>query len=162
MHNTYNETVINNVTVNRVSYNGGAGGIAAAPTPQERMAAREQHVAPTPVQTRHVQRAAGNPALLARNNGGRPSIAATPRPSAFNAPGAVGAHGAAPPPPHAPAMAHANRPNGAPAVAHASRPSGAHAGHGYGKPPAARAKAAKPHPKTQPQKGKHAPETARR
>jgi hypothetical protein len=54
-----------------------------------------------------VQQAAANPALLAKYNGGRPSIAATPRPAAFNTPGAVGAHGAAPP--HAPAAACANR-----------------------------------------------------
>ena len=30
IHNTYNETVINNVSVTKVSYNGGPGGIAAA------------------------------------------------------------------------------------------------------------------------------------
>lgn len=91
VHNTYNETVINNVTVNRVSYNGGAGGTAVAPTAQEQMASREPHV-PRPVaQVQHVQEAARNPALLARVNQGRPSIAATPRPGAFNAPTVVGA-----------------------------------------------------------------------
>jgi len=37
-----------------------------------------------------------NPALFAKANGGRPAIAATPKPAAFNAPGVVGAHGAAP------------------------------------------------------------------
>ncbi len=96
IHNTYNETVVNNVTVNRVSYNGGPGGVAAVPTAQERAAAREQHSAPTPLQTAHVQQAARNPALAARANGGHPAIAATPRPGAFNAPGVVGARGAAP------------------------------------------------------------------
>jgi hypothetical protein len=161
VHNTYNETVVNNVTVNRVSYNGGAGGIAATPTAQERMATQEQHVAPTPAQHQHVQQAAANPALLAKNNGGRPAIAATPHPSAFNAPGVVGAHGAAPPPPHAPAAAYANR-NGTgagrgAAAAHANGQGGgaAHAnGHGgggaaNGKPPAQKANA-KQHPKAPP------------
>jgi hypothetical protein len=149
VHNTYNETVVNNVTVNRVSYNGGAGGTVAAPTAQERMAASEQHVAPTAVQQQHINQAAANPALQARNNGGRPSIAATPRPGAFNAPGIVGAHGAASPP-HAPAVAN--------------RGSGAPAGHpaGNGKPPASRANAAKPHPKAQPENGRREPETAQR
>jgi hypothetical protein len=96
VHNTYNTTVINNVTVNKVSYNGGAGGIAAAPTPQERQFEHEQHVAATPMQQQHRQQAAQNPALFARANGGHPAIAATPRPAAFNAPGVVGARGAGP------------------------------------------------------------------
>ncbi len=73
IHNTYNTTVINNVTVNKVSYNGGAGGVAAAPTAQERAAAQEPHVAPTPLQRQHVQEASRNPALAARANGG-PSV----------------------------------------------------------------------------------------
>jgi hypothetical protein len=96
VHNTYNTTVINNVTVNKVSYNGGAGGVAAAPTPQERQFEHEQHDAATPMQQQHRQQAAQNPALFARANGGHPSIAATPRPAAFNAPGVVGARGAGP------------------------------------------------------------------
>jgi hypothetical protein len=95
VHNTYNTTVINNVTVNKVSYNGGAGGIAAAPSAQERQFAHEQHIAPTAMQQQHTRLAAQNPALFARANGGRPAIAATPRPAAFNAPGVVGARGAA-------------------------------------------------------------------
>ena len=150
VHNTYNETVVNNVTVNRVSYNGGTGGVAATPTAQEKMAAQERHVAATPAQRQHVQQAAATPALLAKNNGGRPAIAATPRPSAFNAPGSVGAHAAASPPPHAPAQAHANRGYGGPA------------GGANGKPPAPNAKAARPHPKAPQEHGKHEPETAQR
>jgi len=134
-----------------VSYNGGAGGITAAPTAQERMAAQEQHVQPTFEQHQHVQQAAANPALLARNNGGRPSIAATPHPSAFNAPGAVGAHGAAPPPPHAQAAAYTNH-NGygaghGAAAARGTRPGGGVAVNG--KPPAPKADA-KQHPKAPP------------
>src|SRR5579859_4653700 len=99
IHNTYNQTVVNNVTVNnvtvnKVSYNGGSGGIAVAPTAQERAAAQEPHVPPTPMQRQHVQEAARNPALAAQANGGHPAIAATPRPAAFNASGVVGARGA--------------------------------------------------------------------
>jgi hypothetical protein len=98
VHNTYNTTVINNVTVNKVSYNGGAGGTAAAPTAQERQFAQEPHTPPTALQRQHVQQAQANPALSARANGGHPSIAATPRAAAFNAPGVVGARGAGPAP----------------------------------------------------------------
>jgi hypothetical protein len=159
VHNTYNETVVNNVTVNRVSFNGGAGGTVATPTPQERMAAQEPHVAATPAQHQQIRQAATNPSLLAKNNGGRPAIAATPRPGAFNAPGAVGAHGSTPPP-HAPAVARANGVNGQangahPAnYAHGGQANGAHPANGAahpqaanGKPPAPKPNAAKPHPK---------------
>jgi hypothetical protein len=96
IHNTYNETVVNNVTINKVSYNGGPHGVAAVPTPQERTFAQEHRIAPTPMQQQHIQQAARNPALAARANGGHPAIAATPRPGAFNAPGVVGARGASP------------------------------------------------------------------
>ena len=97
VHNTYNTTVINNVAVNKVSFNGGAGGIAATPSTQERQFAQEKHLAPTTLQQQHTQQAAHNPGLFARANGGHPAIAATPRPAAFNAPGVVGARGAAAP-----------------------------------------------------------------
>jgi hypothetical protein len=83
--NTYNETVVHNTTtINRVSYNGGQGGIAAQPNEREVKAGREPHQAFTDEQTRHQQGARGNRALRASENGGAPPIAATPRPSAFN------------------------------------------------------------------------------
>jgi hypothetical protein len=124
IHNTYNETVVNNVTVNHVSYNGGSGGIAAAPTAQERAAAQERHVQPTPAQQQHVQAAAKNPALFAKANGGHPAIAATARPGAFTGPGVVGARGAAPRPAVNNDVMHANgqRPNAPPAAKPASPP----------------------------------------
>jgi hypothetical protein len=95
VHNTYSQTVVNNVSVSRVSYNGGAG-VSAVPTAQERMAAQESHVPATAIQRQHVQQAARNPASFAAANGGHPAIAATPRPGAFNSPGVIGAHGARP------------------------------------------------------------------
>jgi WXXGXW repeat (2 copies) len=107
VHNVYNEKVIVNNTT-RVSFNGGAGGVRAAPTPAEREVAHEAHVAPTPLQRQHVNEAAKNPALFAKANGGRPPIAATPKPAAFNAPGVVRAHGATAPPPHAGPVQHDN------------------------------------------------------
>ncbi len=97
VHNTYNQTVINNnITVNRVSYNGGPNGVHAAPTAEERNWSRERHMPPTQAQFSHVEQANRNPALFAHANGGRPPIAATPRPTAFTGPGVIGAHGASP------------------------------------------------------------------
>ncbi len=102
IHNTYNQTVVNNVTVNRVSYNGGRGGVAAAPSNRDQLAARESHIPPPVMQTRHINEAARTPELQARVNQGRPPIAATPRPAAFTAPNIVRARGATIPPPAAP------------------------------------------------------------
>ncbi len=184
VHNTYNETVVNNVTVNnRVSYNGGAGGVVARPSPEERRYIQEEHIAPTPTQHQHLQQAAANPDLLARNNGGRPAIAATPHPGAFNAPGIVRARGAdAPMPRPVPGYANGNKPYSTPpgqaSGANAPHPQGANAvnaPHPQGanaanaphpqtaKAPAQKQKAAKPHPnKAPPENGRREPETALR
>ncbi|HWY25531.1 MAG TPA: YXWGXW repeat-containing protein, partial [Nevskia sp.] len=83
IHNTYNETVVNNVTVNNVSYSGGEGGVKAAPTAEQQQFAAERHVEPTSEQTHHIQQASSNKALFAAANGGKPAIAATPKPGAF-------------------------------------------------------------------------------
>jgi hypothetical protein len=113
IHNTYNETVVNNVSVTKVSYHGGPGGTAAVPTARERAAAAEPHVTPTAMQHQHAQEAARNPALAARANGGHPAIAATPRPAAFNAPDVVRAHGAAAMPVAGRTPGQFGQPNGA-------------------------------------------------
>ena len=91
IHNVYNSTVINNTTVNHVSYNGGTGGITARPTAAEETAAHEQHTPPTALQTQHVQAARTNHALLASVNHGRPAIAATAKPAEFSGNGVVAA-----------------------------------------------------------------------
>jgi hypothetical protein len=88
IHNVYNTTVINN-NVNRVSYNGGNGGITARPTPEEEAAGRDRHVPPVATQTQHVQAARANPQQRASTNMGKPGIAATPRPGDFNDRGAA-------------------------------------------------------------------------
>jgi len=84
IHNVYNTTVINSTTVNRVSYNGGNGGINRRPTPQEEAVAHEKHIPPVAAQTQHVQAARANPELRASVNQGKPPVAATPKPGAFN------------------------------------------------------------------------------
>lgn len=53
VHNVYHKTVINNVTVNRVSYNGGHGGTSARPSSRDKTYAHEHHVAMTHDQRAH-------------------------------------------------------------------------------------------------------------
>lgn len=94
--NIYNKTVIvNNITVNNVSYNGGAGGVAARPTSAEEAAMRERHFPPSPVQTQHLQAASTNRQLYESANHGKPPIAATAKPAEFRGHGVVAAKAAA-------------------------------------------------------------------
>jgi hypothetical protein len=99
--NVYNQTVVNNVTVNHVSYNGGNGGVAAQPTPEQAAFAHQQHTPPVAAQQQHVAMAAQNQALRASVNHGNPSIAATSRPATFTGPGVMAARGAGAPIPAA-------------------------------------------------------------
>jgi len=95
--NVYNKTVVNNVTVNRVSFNGGEGGLNARPTPHELAAEHEHHIEFTAMQRQQEHMAFGNRELRASVNGGRPNIAATPRPGVFTGHGIVGARAAGAP-----------------------------------------------------------------
>jgi hypothetical protein len=94
-HNVYNQRVVNNITVNHVSYNGGAGGLRAQPTAEQRAYDGERHVEPTAEQRQHVEQASGNRALFASVNHGKPAIAATQRPGAFSGHGVVAARSGA-------------------------------------------------------------------
>jgi hypothetical protein len=117
--NVYNTTVINNNTTNvtRVSYNGGNGGVSAQATAKEQAVAHEQHIPPPAPQQQHIQAAKTDPQLRASTNQGKPAVAATPKPAAFNAPGVVPAKvgGHYTPPPNRPGgnanANNANRPN---------------------------------------------------
>ena len=85
IHNVYNTTIINNTTtINRVSYNGGTGGISARPTAQQESVAHERHILPVAAQTQHEQAARTNPEQRASVNHGAPAVAATPKPGAFS------------------------------------------------------------------------------
>lgn len=88
IHNVYNTRVINR-TVNRVSYNGGRGGISVRPTRQQEIVARERHVAPVAAQTQHMQAARADREQRASINHGRPAVAASPRPGDFKDRGVV-------------------------------------------------------------------------
>jgi hypothetical protein len=93
--NVYNRTVVNNVTVNRISYNGGNGGIRARPSAEQEAAGRDRHIEYTNTQRDHQQAASRNQDLRLSQNHGNPAIAATPRPGAFTGSGVVAAgHGA--------------------------------------------------------------------
>lgn len=89
VHNVYNTTVVNERNTPRISYNGGNGGINARPTPQQEAAAHARRIPPVPDQRQHVQLARSNPQLRASVNRGKPPIAATPKPAAFNERGVV-------------------------------------------------------------------------
>jgi hypothetical protein len=108
IHNVYNTTVVN-TTVNRVSFNGGNGGVNARPTPEQERAAHERHIPPVGAQTQHVQAARANPQLRAAVNQGKPPVAATPKPGAFSGRGVVSAKQAGGPY-HPPANRAAARP----------------------------------------------------
>ncbi len=83
IHNTYNQPVVQNTSLSHVSYNGGAGGIAAQPTAEERLAESDNHLPATQLQTRHQMLASTNRAQFASVNHGTPSLAATPRAAAY-------------------------------------------------------------------------------
>jgi len=87
--NVYNQTVMINNNVSRVSFNGGSGGIQARPTPQQEAFARERHIEATPVQRLHAEVASKDRSLLAKQNHGEPGVAATSRPGVLQGEGVV-------------------------------------------------------------------------
>jgi WXXGXW repeat (2 copies) len=88
--NVYSKTVVVNNT-SRASFNGGAGGTRARPTPQQLAFAKERHIPPTQEQTRHVQTAAKDPSLSLTKNQGHPAVAATAHPAQLTGPGVIAA-----------------------------------------------------------------------
>jgi len=68
VHNVYNHH--HQSQRNRVSYNGGDGGIRERPSPGRRIVPRERHIAPFPRNTQHTQEARGNRELRASVNQG--------------------------------------------------------------------------------------------
>jgi hypothetical protein len=89
--NAYEKTVVVDRNASRVSFNGGSGGTAARPTPEQQAAAHEQHVAAIPAQLQHERMASADKALLASENHGHPAVAATAKPGEFTGKGVVAA-----------------------------------------------------------------------
>ena len=105
------KTVIVDPNATRVSFNGGSGGTTVRPTPEQEATAHEQHVAAIPAQLQHERTASANKALLASENHGQPTIAATSKPNEFAGKGVVAAREAEPS-----ATPPATKPTGAAAV----------------------------------------------
>jgi hypothetical protein len=99
IHNVYEDrtVIINNRTENRVSYNGGEGGVTARPSPRDERVANERHFPPAQPQIQHRQMARSNPQLRASANQGRPPVAATARPAEFSGHAVVPARAAGAP-----------------------------------------------------------------
>lgn len=89
IHNVYNTEVSNTAVVNRVSYNGGNGGVTARPTPQQEAYSRQKHTPPVAAQTQHMQAARSDPQMRASANQGKPPVAATEKPGEFKGRGVV-------------------------------------------------------------------------
>ncbi|MGA8539894.1 MAG: hypothetical protein WB566_10365 [Terriglobales bacterium] len=83
IHDTYTKTVVHNMSTNRVSYNGGTGGLRARPTSEQEKYASERHIPMTSAQTEHQRTASGDRSLRASVNHGRPPVAATAKPADF-------------------------------------------------------------------------------
>jgi len=82
-HNVYN-TAIENRNENRVSFNGGSGGIAVRATSQQEAVTRQRHLPPVAAQTNHAQAARANPEQRVSVNHGKPSTGATTIPIGNN------------------------------------------------------------------------------
>jgi hypothetical protein len=79
MHDVYNSRV--DERTNRVSYNGGNGGINERATALEESAGRENHLSPVAAQTQHGWAARSDPQERFNANHGTPPVAATSRPN---------------------------------------------------------------------------------
>lgn len=67
-----------------VSFNGGQGGTQAHASQQQVQARQTAKVKATPAQQQQVQAAKANPQTHAKNNGGKPAVAATSKPGDFS------------------------------------------------------------------------------
>ncbi|MFZ0638708.1 MAG: YXWGXW repeat-containing protein [Candidatus Acidiferrales bacterium] len=83
IHNVYSATVDDRTAGNRVSYNGGNGGIDVRATSQQDAIARERQVPPVPLQVQRAQDARTDPQQRASVNHGAPAVTATPTSGAF-------------------------------------------------------------------------------
>jgi hypothetical protein len=94
IHNVYNTTIVHETIINRVSYNGGNGGINARPTREQEEIFHERHMAPLPAQIQHMQVARNDHDQRASVNRGRPGAAAVSRPGELHANPIVSREGA--------------------------------------------------------------------
>jgi hypothetical protein len=124
IHNVYNTTVVHETVINRVSYNGGEGGISRRPSAHEEEVEHQRHIPPVAAQTQHVQAARSNPQMRAEANHGKPPVAATSRPGEMSGKGAVAAKSEGAPYKPAPSRTGTPRPEGGAAAAGGGKPEG--------------------------------------
>ena len=82
IRNFYNHDVPNDRRGNRVSYNGGRGGIEARPTPQELAVVRDPRIPPVGAQVQHMREASTNRAQFASGGRVQPAALVASRPLA--------------------------------------------------------------------------------
>lgn len=87
--NVYYRSVPNNFAVNRVSYNGGRGGLNVRPGREELIAEHDRHMEATALQHQHEMGAHNERSQFASVNHGAPGVAATGRPGEFRGAGVV-------------------------------------------------------------------------
>jgi hypothetical protein len=92
--NVYTQMVVNNTTINNTSFNGGPGGVAAKPTNEELMSAKEPRVRATALQTGQARAAGMRSEQFVSTNRGKPAIAATAKPGEFKGKGVIPARAA--------------------------------------------------------------------
>lgn|GEM_PF-1128577 len=121
--NVYNQPIVRNPTINRASFNGGPGGVVAAPTAAQAVIDRAQHIPPTAAQRNQARLASVDRTQFVSLNKGKPAIAATERPGEFKGKGVIPARAAGkaalatPAQPLAPAPAGVAPPPGTPPAA---------------------------------------------
>jgi len=87
--NVYTQPVPVAPGAGRASFNGGPGGIALRPTPEQARLTTEEHIRPTPVQLAHARAASMDPMQFHSANQGKPAVAATARPGELKGPGVM-------------------------------------------------------------------------
>ena len=92
--NVYSQNVTVPPGAGRVSYNGGPGGTALKPTPEQERLTTEEHVRPTQLQVTQARAASMEATQFNSANKGKPAVAATERPGELKGPGAVPAKAA--------------------------------------------------------------------
>ncbi len=100
IHTTYmDREIVNRYTVvndRHVAFSGGPGGINHPASPEERMAARDQHIGRTPIQQQHESGARSDRGSYFKTNGGHPQNPAVSRPLGGNIHAAPGMQQARP------------------------------------------------------------------
>lgn len=138
--NVYSEAIVNTASVNRPSFNGGAGGVTAKPTNEELLAEKESHIPPSKLQVDHARASSVRGEQFVSANQGKPAIAATQRPGEFKGKGVVPAKAAGKAAQGAPAPDGATQPESKeklPPVEKAAKPEAAPNAPKLEKPPGA-------------------------